>query len=58
MPTHKKQNDPEAAGRRTDKGEVDQLDSAGQGLPVEEDTYVSKSEGISGQNVGRLTRPR
>jgi len=57
MPAHKKQSDVEAAGRRTDKGNIEQLDSAGQGLPVEEDTYVSKSEGISGQNVGRLTRP-
>lgn len=57
MPTHKK-DDVERASRRTDKGDIDQLDSAGQGLPVEENDYVSPREGVSGQNVGRLTRPR
>lgn len=58
MPTHKRRNDEvEAASRRTTEGKVEQLDSAGQGLPVEEDTYVTKREGTSGQNVNRLTRP-
>lgn len=60
MPTHKKDDEQPgaAASRRTDKGDVDQLDSAGKGLPVEEDTYVSKREGTSGTDVNRLTRPK
>lgn len=60
MPTHKRRSsdDVEKASRRTDTGDVDQLDSAGQGLPVEDDDYVSKREGKSGQNVNRLTRLR
>jgi hypothetical protein len=56
MPSHKR-SDVEAAGRRTDQGEVEQLDSAGKGLPVPEDDYVSKREGVAGQDVNRLTRP-
>ena len=65
MARHKDENkdesqDVEAASRRTDSGEVEQVDSAGKGLPVEDDSepYVSPREGVSGKDVGYLTRPR
>lgn len=60
MPTHKRRDDGvEAASRRTSEGQIEQVDSAGKGLPVEEeDTYVSHREGVAGTNVNKLTRPR
>lgn len=57
MPTHKRRDSVETASRRTTEGPIEQVDSAGKGLPVPEDTYVSAREGVSGTNVNRLTRP-
>lgn len=42
------------ASRRTNDGDVDQVDGNGMGLPVEEDDYESPREGTSGTNVGRF----
>ena len=53
------QYDVESASRRTDSGDVDQVDSAGKGLPVDEsEPPTSPREGKSGTDVGFLTRPR
>lgn len=44
-----------AASNRTDQGDIDQIDAHGMGLPRVK-APVSAREGVSGVNVGRLTR--
>lgn len=42
------------ASRRTDEGDIDQIDGNGMGLPVEDDDYESAREGTSGTGVNRF----